>query len=158
MKIVYHRSHKGKTPKREQRELSPKSFTLVIDNLPTRDDLILAQKDMLEREVTWSFRAGYSVTHPHDEFNRKVGHEFASNTVEGKVNSINGLQMPRRLMMETATVAYLASVPNGGFRVGLNVDGLDFEIRYSKGGQATIAEIPASNFTAHMINKRRAPK
>ena len=157
MKVVTHLTFKGKTPSKKDRAHTQKPFTLVLDDLPTREQLRFLQTAMLsDEDDTITFSAGYAVVHKNDQFCRKAGIELATNTEEGKVGW-GGFPMPARFRAETVKIYYIASLPKGEIRLGLEVvPGQGFEIRYNAAGRPFMDIDQAQQAVGSFMFKRRA--
>ena len=100
MKLVFHHSYGSEMPPARLRNTNKldRPFTLVLDALPSRDDILKLIEEVLDQSAATScveIKVGYSVVHPKDQFDRKVGLEKAMSRVKPELLTIEGISATR---------------------------------------------------------------
>lgn len=92
MKAVFHYNDGAHTPPTHQRMRKGywKSYTFVVENIPTRDQVLKLLPDMIasaqsSNSLVITLKVGSSVVHPKDQFQRKIGLRLAEEALRDEL-------------------------------------------------------------------------
>lgn len=136
MKLITHQTYAGRTPSKQERLSNPNlgdPFTIVIDELPSYDGLVMRALKLSARgSRELPVMAGYAVTHPSDQFSRKTGLAIATN--KNPCFEVDGRTIGARFQREFLNIESIAVEGKNRALLTVSLYGRCFSITYTRGG------------------------